>query len=122
MSGTSPKNQEALRFGATKPAPRQPTPGELLWTLRKGSRTLLCELRSHGEWGVEAQLLENGEFYAGRRFDLKEQAVAYAEETRRWLTGWRKSEILALEWRQVDWAGRVVRLDPGTTKNREGRS
>ncbi len=38
-------------------------------------------------------------------------------------TGWRlKSEILPLEWRQVDWTGRVVRLDPGTTKNREGRS
>ena len=33
-----------------------------------------------------------------------------------------KSEILPLEWRQVDWAGREVRLDPGTTMNREGRS
>lgn len=33
-----------------------------------------------------------------------------------------REEILPLEWRQVDWAGRVVRLDPGTTKNRDGRS
>jgi len=40
-----------------------------------------------------------------------------------YLTGWRmKSEILPLEWRQVDWQGRVVRLDPGTIKNREGRT
>jgi integrase len=40
-----------------------------------------------------------------------------------YLTGWRvTSEILPLEWRQVDWTGRVVRLDPGTTKNREGRT
>jgi integrase len=40
-----------------------------------------------------------------------------------YITGWRmKSEILPLEWRQVDWTGRVVRLDPGTTKNRDGRS
>jgi integrase len=40
-----------------------------------------------------------------------------------YLTGWRlMSEILPLEWRQMDWAGRVVRLDPGTTKNREGRT
>ena len=39
-----------------------------------------------------------------------------------YLTGWRKSEVLALKWRNVDWAGRVVRLDPGTTKNRDGRS
>ncbi len=40
-----------------------------------------------------------------------------------YLTGWRlTSEILPLEWRQVDWQGRVVCLDPGTTKNRDGRS
>lgn len=40
-----------------------------------------------------------------------------------YLTGWRvASEILPLEWRQVDWNGRVVRLDPGTTKNRDGRT
>lgn len=39
------------------------------------------------------------------------------------LTGWRlKSEILPLEWRNVDWEGREVRLDPGTTKNDEGRT
>ena len=40
-----------------------------------------------------------------------------------YLTCWRvASEILPREWRQVDWQGRVVRLDPGTTKNRDGRS
>jgi integrase len=40
-----------------------------------------------------------------------------------YITGWRiASEILPIEWRQVDWNGRVVHLDPGTTKNREGRS
>jgi integrase len=39
-----------------------------------------------------------------------------------YLTGWRiRSEIFPIEWRQVDWNGRVVRLDPGTTKNGEGR-
>ncbi len=38
-------------------------------------------------------------------------------------TGWRTtSEVLPLEWRNVDWGGRSVRLDPGTTKNGEGRS
>jgi integrase len=40
-----------------------------------------------------------------------------------YLTGWRvKSEVLPLEWRQVDWHARVVRLEPGVAKNREGRS
>jgi integrase len=38
-------------------------------------------------------------------------------------TGWRTaSEVLPLEWRHVDWQARTVRLDPGTTKNEEGRS
>ena len=42
-------------------------------------------------------------------------AVAY-------ITGWRTpSEILPLEWRQVDLEAGEVRLDPGSTKNGEGR-
>jgi integrase len=39
-----------------------------------------------------------------------------------YVTGWRvQSEVLPLEWRQVDRATGEVRLDPDTTKNREGR-
>jgi integrase len=39
-----------------------------------------------------------------------------------YVTGWRiASEILPLQWRQVDLDAGEVRLDPGTTKNREGR-
>ena len=36
-----------------------------------------------------------------------------------YLTGWRRSEVLSLEWRSVD--ATCVRLDPGTTKNDDGR-
>jgi integrase len=37
-------------------------------------------------------------------------------------TGWRiNSELLPLEWHQVDRAAGVIRLEPGTTKNRDGR-
>jgi integrase len=37
-------------------------------------------------------------------------------------TGWRlASEVLTLRWSQVDLAAGTVRLEPGTTKNNEGR-
>jgi len=40
-----------------------------------------------------------------------------------YLTGWRvPSEILTLRWAQVDLVAGTVRLEPGTTKNREGRT
>lgn len=38
-----------------------------------------------------------------------------------YITGWRKGEIQGLQWRQVDFNARMVVLDPGTTKNGEGR-
>jgi integrase len=39
-----------------------------------------------------------------------------------YITGWRiPSEVLTLEWRHVDFKAGEVRLDPGSTKNREGR-
>ena len=39
------------------------------------------------------------------------------------ITGWRsRSEVLPLRWPQVDLAAGFVRLEPGTTKNTEGRA
>jgi integrase len=37
------------------------------------------------------------------------------------ITGWRKQEILGLKWSDVDTGAKVIRLEPGTTKNDEGR-
>jgi integrase len=45
------------------------------------------------------------------------QAVA----TFAYYTGWRRSEILGLDWQRVDRTARIVRLDVGTTKNKDGR-
>jgi integrase len=43
--------------------------------------------------------------------------------TMAYLTGWRvRSEILTIQWRQVDLRAGIVRLEPGTTKNDEGRT
>ena len=38
------------------------------------------------------------------------------------LTGWRKSEVLGLQWSAVDFDAGEVRLAPGTTKNKDGRT
>jgi integrase len=66
-----------------------------------------------------------------RGFFEREQFVALREKlpadlrplvSFMYLTGWRSSEVRGLEWRQVDWAGRGVRLDPGTTKSGDGRT
>jgi integrase len=40
-----------------------------------------------------------------------------------YVTGWRiRSEVAPLQWRQVDRVAGTVRLEPGTTKNRAGRT
>ncbi len=40
-----------------------------------------------------------------------------------YITGWRvPSEVLPLTWAQVEFVGGVVRLEPGTTKNQDGRT
>jgi integrase len=65
-------------------------------------------------------------FFEREQFEAVRAALSAALRpvvTFAYVTGWRiKSEILPLEWRQVDWVGRTVRLDPGTTKNGEGRT
>ncbi len=39
-----------------------------------------------------------------------------------YFTGWRKGEIINLKWSQVDLREGTVRLEPGETKNTEGRT
>src|SRR6185369_4142516 len=34
--------------------------------------------------------------------------------------GWRIGELLSLRVRQIDLSGKTIRLEPGTTKNKEG--
>lgn len=39
-----------------------------------------------------------------------------------YFSGWRKTEILSLKWNQVNLREGIVRLEPGETKNSEGRT
>jgi hypothetical protein len=56
------------------------------------------ELRYHGEYGVEAQILRNGELSMGRRFMLKEEAVRWAEEEK----AHAGDRVEFIEWADVD--------------------
>lgn len=66
-----------------------------------------------------SHFLEYAEFQV-----LRSELPAYLKgvTTFGYLTGCRVQEILGLKWSQVDLLARVVRLAPGTTKNREGRT
>ena len=71
------------------------------------------------EDNVRKGFFERAQFEAVRnRLPPTYQAIV----TLAYYTGWRiHSEILKLEWHQVDRIAGVIRLEPGTTKNREGR-
>jgi integrase len=64
-------------------------------------------------------------FFERRQFEAVRDRLPQALQgiaTFAYITGWRtKSEILPLTWAQVDRAAGIVRLEPDTTKNREGR-
>jgi hypothetical protein len=61
----------------TPPPERQP--GEHLWTIRKYGRQLDCELRDHGQWGVEVQVYREREFLYGRRWPSRALAPVEAD-------------------------------------------
>jgi hypothetical protein len=80
-------------FYSPKAKPRPPRvaqPSERRFEFRKGVDHYVCELRDHGEFGIEAQFLLNGELYIARTFrdqpDLNLRAwavaIAWAEQQR----------------------------------------
>ena len=76
-------------------------------------------IRMLKENNVRTGFFERDEFEAVRsHLPAPPQAVV----TFAYLTGWRiDSEILPLEWRQVDRQAGMIRLEPGTTKNDDAR-
>jgi integrase len=68
---------------------------------------------------------ERREFFSDGEFDaLVSELPPYLKPpvTFAFWTGWRmRTEVLTLEWNQVDFEQGVIRLKPGTTKNKDGR-
>lgn len=98
-----PPTDPALIHNSPKPPERQPKPGDHLWSLHRDGRETRAELRYtsafHGECiAVEAQILRDGELTTARLHQSHEQAVAWAEEVRRWhlAAGWTPSALASL--------------------------
>jgi hypothetical protein len=51
---------------------------EPLWTISIDGHRIDCQLRSHGECGIEAEFLKDGEYLRGRRFSTHALAVEWA--------------------------------------------
>lgn len=71
------------------------------------------------ENNVRKGFFEHGDFLALRQ-ELPEHLRGIA--TFGYKNGWRVSEITDLKWSQVDLDQGIVRLEPGETKNEEGRT
>jgi hypothetical protein len=84
-----------------RPAPtRQPKPGEHIWTYTRGTDSRRTELRDFGKAGAELQILVNGEFVSGRRYEARGLALADAEALRDTLeaSGWTCSRCWGELW------------------------
>jgi hypothetical protein len=65
------------------PVPRtKPRANEKLWELFKGHDIYACELKYHGECGVEAQIFKNAELLVGYRHQTRALAVQWVEQER----------------------------------------
>jgi integrase len=71
------------------------------------------------ENNVRKGFFEHGDFLT-LRDNLPEHLQGLA--TFAYKTGWRVQEVCALTWAQVDLEANIVRLEPGETKNDEGRT
>jgi hypothetical protein len=69
---------------------RPPGPERVLWTLGKGTDTQTALLQDSEDFGVELQLLRNGDVVYARRHESDELAIAEAAAYRRELEadGW----------------------------------
>jgi hypothetical protein len=65
------------------PAPRQPRPaGDPLWEFFASHVLWTAELHNEAPHGWDCHLIRDGEFFASRRFDLREAAMAWANVQR----------------------------------------
>lgn len=90
------------------------------YTLARKTVTVRPEIELLTEQNARRGFFEDGEF-ATVRAALPSALQPLLDVAK--ITGWRiRSELLPLTWAQVDFRARELRLEPGTTKNGEGRT
>ena len=62
--------------------PIRPRAGETLWEVRQEHHTWSAHLSSRGEYGVEAQIMRDGELVIAYLFNARAEAVAWTEDER----------------------------------------
>lgn len=82
MSSTTDGRAESRRVEPDCALLREP-----LWTVEMDDCRIRCELRYHGQYGVEYRLFRDNEFYQGRGFRTREPAMQAADAVRRQLEG-----------------------------------
>lgn len=86
-----PHDQSALFYGAAPRVAPKAKPAEPLWTLAKSGKGFwTAELRGHGEFGWELQILRDGDLHYGHRHQLRADAIVEGEQWRAELepNGW----------------------------------
>jgi hypothetical protein len=66
-------------WNSPQPRPCKPRPCDPLWSVRHNHHAYAAQLRYHGEYGVEAQILRDGDVLVGYRFQTRALAVLWAE-------------------------------------------
>jgi hypothetical protein len=114
---TTPRERACLESGDQ---PQAPDPEALFLAGSPGGQTAQpTSYRNVARVGAAGGLFERAQLEAvqGHLPKTLPGLVGFA-----YITGWRvPSEVQPLEWRRVDFAAGTERLDPGTTKNGDGR-
>jgi hypothetical protein len=106
------------------PVPRtKPRANEKLWELFKGHDIYACELKYHGEFGVEAQIFKNAELLVGYRHQTRWRCSgrnANGKTLRRAAREWMMTPYVKrkLSFSSRDWPLSVANLKSARSRRR----
>ncbi len=70
-----PDDQPFYAPGRKPSPPRERTPGQVIWTLKRGAERRTCEFRVSPGYRIECQVFADGEILFGQRFATRDDLV-----------------------------------------------